>query len=70
MKLEKIEMIFLNFFKNGSKVDKLDLQLIHSSKSFCYIFQNVFILRLIRRQHYEVQKDSNAFHNIEFYFYK
>ena len=70
MKFEKIKMTFLNFFKDESKVDKLNLQFIHSSKNFCHIFQNVFILRFIKRQHYEVQKNLNAFHNIKFCFCK
>ena len=70
MKFEEIKIIFLDFFKDESKVNKFDLQLIYTSKSFFHIFQNVFILRLVKRQHYEVQKDSNAFHNIEFCFCK
>ena len=38
MKFKEIEMIFLNFFKDGLKIDKLNLQFIHSSQNFCYIF--------------------------------
>ena len=70
MKLEEIEMTFFDFFKDESKVGKLDLQFIHSSKNFCHIFQNILILRFVKRQHYEIQKSSNAFHNIEFCFCK
>ena len=70
IKFKKIEKFFFDFFKNESKIDKLEFQLIHSSKNFYYIFQNVFILRFIERQHYEVQKNSNTFYNIEFYFCK
>ena len=70
MKFEEIKMTFFDFFKNESKVNKFDLQFIHTSKSFFYIFQNILILRFVKHQYYEVQKDSNAFHNIKFYFYK
>ena len=70
MKFEEIEMILFDFFKNKSKVDKFDLQLIHSSKNFCHIFQNVLILQFVKRQHYKVQKNSNAFYNIKFCFCK
>ena len=70
MKFEKIKMIFLDFFKDESKVSKFDFQFIHTLKNFLYIFQSVFILRFIKRQYYEIQKNLNVFHNIEFYFYK
>ena len=70
MKFKEIKMIFLDFLKNKSKIGKFSLQFIYSSKNFCHIFQNVFILRFVKHQHYEVQKNSNAFYNIKFCFYK
>ena len=54
MKFNEIKMTFFDFFKDELKVSNFDLQLIHTSKSFFYIFQSVFILRFVKRQHYEV----------------
>ena len=70
MKFEEIKMTFFNLFKDESKVSKFNLQLIHTLKSFFNIFYNVFILRLIKRSHYEIQKNLNAFYNIKFCFCK